>query len=413
MKKISEGIKGFYSFYRINLQMFIRYLFWRGDLLMGKNPLNRQVDLDWIRVIATLIVFLYHISMFFNPFPWHVKNGAINDSYILIFSLLVGTWIMPIFFAISGITTYHALQRRIGKEFVKERLVRLGIPLVFGVLVLTPPQVYIERITHQQFEGSFLSFFPHFFNGLYLEINGTGNFAFFGLHLWYLLVLLVFSLTLLPVFGKVKASKKFNFKRYLWLSFILLIVAAYLEIVNLGGWGIPFYLIIYCIGYIYFSQDPFKEFIRKNKLIIGVITFISSSLYIIGFMNGMAEKEGIVSLVFTYIKVLNSWNWLLFIFYLGDKYFVNRKNGLKYLSQASMPFYILHQPIIVGIGFYLIKLSWNTPSKILLLILGSFFIIMLIYQFAIKPISVLRILFGIKGKSKKGNKNSTISVSGK
>lgn len=392
--------------------MLGKFYYLRGVLLVGKDPLNRQVDLDWIRVIATLIVFFYHISMFFNPFPWHVKNSTINESYILVFSLLVGTWIMPIFFAISGITTYHALQRRSGKEFVKERLIRLGIPLVFGVFVLTPPQVYIERLTHYQFEGPFTSFIPSYFNGLYLEINGTGNFAFFGLHLWYLLVLLVFSIILLPVFAKLTASTSFNYKHYLLLSFILLIVTVFVEIVNLGGWGLPYYLIIYCIGYIYFSQHPFKEFIRKNKLVIGVVTVISSCLYIIGFMNGISEKGDFVSLIFTYIKVQNSWNWLLLIFYLGDKYLATPKKGLKYLSQASMPFYVLHQPIIVGFGFYLYQLSWNTPSKLFILSLGSFFIIMLIYQFIIRHISILRVLFGIKGKSKKANKDSSISVSG-
>lgn len=377
---------------------------------MGKDPVNRQVDLDWIRVIATLIVFLYHISMFFNPFPWHVKNSTIDQSYILVFSLLVGTWIMPIFFAISGITTYHALQKRSGKEFVKERLIRLGIPLVFGVIVLTPPQVFIERLTHQQFNGSFLEFFPRYFNGLYLEINGTGNFAFFGLHLWYLLVLLVFSMILLPLFSKVKASKSFNYKHYLLLSFILLIVAAFVEIVNLGGWGLPYYLIIYCIGYIYFTQNPFKEFIRKNNLLIGVVTLITSCLYIFGFMNGMAGKGDLVSLMFIYVKVQNSWNWLLFIFYLGDKYLATAKKGLKYFSQASMPFYVLHQPIIVGLGYYLYQKSWNTPSKLLILTLGSFFIIMVIYQFIIQHISVLRVVFGIKGKSKKETKDSDITT---
>jgi glucans biosynthesis protein C len=368
---------------------------------MGKIPLDRQVDLDWIRVIATLIVFLYHISMFFNPFPWHVKNGAINDSYILVFSLLVGTWIMPIFFAISGITTYHALQSRSKKEFVKERIHRLGIPLVFGVIVLTPPQVYLERLSHQQFEGSFLSFMENYFNGLYLEINGTGNFAFFGLHLWYLLVLLVFSLILLPFFAKVKVSKAFNYYHYIFLSFLLLIVAAFIEIVNLGGWGLPYYLVIYGIGYYYFSQASFIDFIRKNKHVIGVVTVVSTCLYIIGFMNGMTDKGNFVSLIFTYIKVQNSWNWLLMIFYLGDTYLATAKKGLKYLSQASMPFYVLHQPIIVGLGYYLIQLSWNTPSKFIVLLAGSFLLIMLIYHFIIQHNSLFRVLFGLKGTSKK------------
>jgi peptidoglycan/LPS O-acetylase OafA/YrhL len=385
------------------------FYYLRGGLLVGKGPLTRRVDLDWIRVIATLIVFFYHISMFFNPFPWHVKNSTINQSYILVFSLLVGTWIMPLFFAISGITTYHALQRRSGKEFGKERLIRLGIPLIFGVCLLTPPQVYIERLTHQQFEGSFVTFMPNYFNGLYLEINGAGNFAFFGLHLWYLLVLLVFSLILLPVFVKVKAAKTFNYNHYLVLTFILLIVAAFVEIVNLGGWGLSYYLIIYGIGYIYFSQNPFKEFIRKNKLVIGVVTVISSCLYIMGFMNGMAERGWLESLIFTYIKVQNSWNWLLFIFYLGDKYLATAKMGLKYLSQASMPFYVLHQPIIVGLGFYMYQQSWNTPSKLLFITVLSFIIIMLIYHFIIQHISVFRVLFGIKAYSKKVTKDVDIT----
>lgn len=376
---------------------------------MKDITINRQVDLDWIRVMATYVVFIYHISMFFNPFPWHIKNDVINESYILVFTLLTGTWIMPIFFAISGITTLHALGRRTNKEFIRERLMRLGIPLVFGVFVLTPPQVYIERLTHQQFEGSFIDFFPHYFDGLYLEINGTGNFAFVGLHLWYLLVLLIFSLLLLPVLKKVRVSNSFNNSHYLLLPLILFIVAAFFEVVNLGGWGLPYYLVIFILGYIYFSQISFKNFIRKNAKMISVITFITSFLYIYLYMDGILEKGLLASLIFISIKVMNSWNWLLLIFFLGDKFLAAPKKGLNYLSQASMPFYVLHQPIIVGIGFYLYQLSWNSASKLLFLTVFSFIVIMLIYHFIIQHIPILRIVFGLKGKSKNIKKVSSIS----
>ena len=63
---------------------------------------------------------------------------------------------MPIFFAVSGISSYQALQKRSGKQYVKERVARLGIPLIFGVMILTPPQIYMERVSHGQFSGSFL-----------------------------------------------------------------------------------------------------------------------------------------------------------------------------------------------------------------------------------------------------------------
>ncbi|WP_442599671.1 acyltransferase family protein [Neobacillus sp. D3-1R] len=369
---------------------------------MKDHTLNRQVDLDWIRVIATVMVFLYHCSMFFNPFDWHVKNNVINTSYILVFTLLVGTWIMPIFFAISGITTFHALKKRNMKGFVKERCLRLGIPLLFGVFVLTPPQVYIERITNQQFRGTFFEFFPHYFDGVYLEFYGTGNFAFFGLHLWYLLVLLIFSLLSLPILTKIKVADKFSLTHYVLFSFILFILSVFVEIVNLGGWGLPFYFVIYLVGYIYFSQDSFRNFYRKNGLWIGFIALLTSVLYIYWFLKGMPKNGTLLSLCFTYLKVLNGWNWLIFIFYLGNKYLAAPKKGLKYVSQASMPFYVLHQPIIVSLGFYLYQQSWNIPSKLLFLCFVSFGIIMFLYHFVIQRVYILRVLFGLKGTSHKG-----------
>lgn len=91
--------------------------------------LSRQYDIDWIRVLATMGVFLYHCSMFFNPFPWHVKNNQLDSSSILVFSLFVGAWIMPIFFAISGINVSYALKKRQTSNYLKERLIRLGYPL--------------------------------------------------------------------------------------------------------------------------------------------------------------------------------------------------------------------------------------------------------------------------------------------
>ena len=137
----------------------------------------RQTDLDWIRIIATLVVVLYHCSMFFNPLPWHVKNNSINNTCIFAYTNLVVNWMMPVFFAVSGISAYYSLKKRDSKIFLKERFLRLGIPLVFGVFLLSPPQVYMEKSSHHQFNGSLLDFLPHVFDGIYLDIGGKGNFG--------------------------------------------------------------------------------------------------------------------------------------------------------------------------------------------------------------------------------------------
>lgn len=234
-----------------------------------EKRLTRHIDLDWIKVLATLVVFLYHCSMFFNSFDWHIKNNSIDRAYVEFFSLLVGNWIMPVFFVLSGMATYYALKRRDLKSFIKERLLRLGLPLILGIFLLSPPQVYIERITNHQFKGSFLDFFPHYFEGLYLEIGGTGNFAFFGHHLWYLLMLLVFSVITLPFFLKTKrtaAAKQFSILHYLFIPIPLAIAALTINnVVNLASWGMIFFLLLYLIGFYFFCQRSITGVCAQNR----------------------------------------------------------------------------------------------------------------------------------------------------
>jgi glucan biosynthesis protein C len=361
-------------------------------------PLNRQYDLDWIRVLAMLAVFLYHCSMFFNPFPWHVKNNELDSSGILVFSLFVGSWLMPIFFAVSGISVVYTFQRRTAKTYIRERLLRLGVPLVFGVFILTPPQVFIERITHHQFRGSLLEFLPHYFDGVYLEIGGTGNFAFFGLHLWFLLVLLIFSFLTLPLFKKVGRKNEFGIFHFFALPLLMFIIGP-IKTVNLGGWDILFYLLIFIYGYYFFSNEAFKPTIQKTYKIHFSIALLSSIIFIVWYMIAPPHPGTIGDVGFYAIHTLNCWSWLLCIFYLANKFLSSSNRFLKYGSEASMPFYVLHQPVIVLFGFLIHDLSWPISVKLLFLVSISFMVIMLCYHYVIRRINVLRFLFGIKSKN--------------
>ncbi|WP_066298575.1 acyltransferase family protein [Bacillus sp. FJAT-29937] len=363
--------------------------------------LLRHYDLDWIKVLAMFIVFLYHCSMFFNSFEWHIKNNIINHSYIEFFSLLVGNWIMPIFFVISGIATFHALKKRNTQSFIKERLLRLGIPLLLGVFLLSPPQVYIERIANYQFEGTYLQFYPHYFDGLYLEIGGTGNFAFFGHHLWYLLELLLFSIITLPFFLMIRKNigkRVFGYSHYILMPIPLIAAALTTNtIVNLASWGIIFYLILYVYGYYFFAREGLREFVRKVGVLAGWLSVLSTAGYIFWVVySGFPMNVSFNWVIFIIIRVILVWNVLFFILYLGDKYLNVTNGALKYTSAASMPFYVLHQPIIIIIGFFIYNLEWEVPVKAMFLVPTSFMIIMILYHFIIRRINFLRVLFGLK-----------------
>lgn len=364
---------------------------------------QRRHDLDWIRVLATLAVFLYHCSMFFNPYPWHVKNNVINTTYIYAFSLFLSNWIMPVFFAVSGISVSYALQKRTGTSFLKERLARLGIPLLLGAFILSPPQVYMQRVSHHQFSGSFLQFLPHYFDGVYVDIDGTGNFAFEGLHLWYLLVLLLFSLITLPFILRKRQSaemRSFTWKHYFLLLLPFFVLAVALNgFVNVGGWGLCVYLCLYLYGSSFFKTDRARNFIKNNGVTTGILAIVSSIGFVVWGLYGFPANGTLASLFFTLTRVFNVWNWLLFIFYLGEKYLMRSNRVLKYTSAASMPFYVIHQPVIVTLAFLLYTLDWAVPVKLVLLVPSAFLIIMVLYHFLIQRFDWLRVLFGMRKKS--------------
>ncbi|WP_069188005.1 acyltransferase family protein [Bacillus sp. FJAT-27251] len=365
---------------------------------MELNSVGRRHDLDWIRVLATVAVFLYHCLMFFNPFPWHVKNNDTDSEIMLMLSLFIGLWVMPIFFAVSGISVQHALAKRQGPAYLKERLKRLGVPLIFGVFVLTPPQIYIERLALHQFGGSFIEFYPHFFKGFYLEIGGEGNFAFFGLHLWYLLVLLVFSFLTLPLFKKVKMSLNFNMVHFLVLP-TLLMATGFVRTQNLGGWDLVFYLIIFIYGYFFFSHQAFAAALEKTIKFHAITAVIASLLYISWFIVNFPQA-GIQAYMFYMVSVIGSWSLILCIFFLAGKYLFFSNRTLQYANEAALPFYILHQPVIVIFGFFIAHLPLPVYIKLLFMMAVSISVILLSYHFIIRQSNMLRFLFGIKAMKK-------------
>jgi peptidoglycan/LPS O-acetylase OafA/YrhL len=63
--------------------------------------LERRYDLDWLRIIAIFLVFIYHCTRLFDGQDWHIKNNVVDRYMIGYFSFLTGIG-MPLFFMIAG-----------------------------------------------------------------------------------------------------------------------------------------------------------------------------------------------------------------------------------------------------------------------------------------------------------------------
>ena len=369
---------------------------------------ERSYDIDWLRVLAMLMVFLFHCARFFNYEDWHVKNNQL-DFGMSVFVGVVNQWIMPLFFMLSAISAYYALDYRNNRLYINERFKRLVIPLVFGIFVIVPPQVYIERVTHSQFAGSFVQFYPHYFNGLYAF---GGNFAWMGIHLWYLEFLFIFSLLTLPLFRYLRketirtyiSRMAVSFKKP-GIIFTLAFPLAFIEMLvnlqphgigirNFGGWSLLTYLVFFVLGYLIASDLQFRVSIERHRkigLLLGVFTTIS------GFFLLEAGYSSFTS-SFAFLRAFNSWFWLVAILGFGSKYLNFNNKLLKYSNEAVLPFYILHQTIIVIVGYYIANWDAGIIVKFLIISMVSFVLIIALYDMLVKRVKLLRFFFGMNSK---------------
>lgn len=378
------------------------------------NKSFRRYDIDWIRVLAFDILILYHVGLFFVPWHYHINNNETVDwmSYPMFF---IHQWRIPILFVISGMGTSFALTNKTGGGYIKERFTRLFIPLIVGILVVVSPQVYIERFTQGKATGSFFEFFPSFFDGVYPE----GNFSWH--HLWFLPYLLLMSVLFTPLFLRLKndnnkvvilLSKIFD--RSPWSLFIFSIPLLIVEILLrssfpithtlLGDWyALTSYSILFISGFILISiGNSFWKAIDKIKrytLIFGVIFFLI-------LLSQWDNVEG--NIFMSIIRVLNMWCWILTVFAYSSKYLNKESKVLRYRNQAVYPFYILHQTIILFIGYLLMDNSLHYMWKFIIMVIGTFGSSWLIFEFLIKRIKIIRPLFGMK-VTKSSNTSSSPS----
>ena len=102
---------------------------------LGQESKARRYDIDWLRVLGIGTVFLFHCGKLFDQDYWHVKNAEISQFATIAISS-VAQWLMPLFFVLSGISTYCSLNRQAPGQFVVARIKRLVIPLVFGTFIV-------------------------------------------------------------------------------------------------------------------------------------------------------------------------------------------------------------------------------------------------------------------------------------
>jgi glucan biosynthesis protein C len=384
---------------------------------------ERWYWLDWLRVLAMGAIFLFHSSAPFSYFPWDVMNPTPNLGFT-VFGLFILGWVMPLFFVISGISVCFSLTSRSVSQFARERLERLVIPFVLvGLLVVLPVDVYYRVVSAGIFTGDFVHFYfgPYFTKFFPFDLNFSPTYfadSNQGIYLWYLFWLFVFSLITVHFFKWL--AKQENRKRLSKLNAVcnrrggILLLAVPVILVNIaavppffvfptvyGGWKLPTYFMFFVTAYVMACNPQFEESVEKSRMLALLLGILTSFLAIGALLIAEADPSGMSShyLSVSTLWALNGWCWVTALLGFGRKHLSFNHKFLQPSNELVLPFYILHQSVIVAIAFYVVALNLITIEKFLLIVLVSFPIIAALL-YPVSKINVLRFLFGMRMKTR-------------
>lgn len=370
--------------------------------------------LDWLRVLATLGVFIFHSVRPFDHLGWSINNSE-KSIFATIFIVFLYPWGMPLFFMMSGAGTFFALKRRSYRQYVVERVQRLLIPYVVGSILLTPVQGYFEAIHKNLWSGTFIEFLSSgvvlkLFAVRFIDVGwGPRVFGAWGYHLWFLGFLFLYSLMAIPVFGWLRSEKGSRFTEVMVklvskrMGVIIFVIPLALIQIGLNpifpaqnDWADFFFQFLFFIyGYILFSDERIRETLKKD-LVIGLILSIASSVLVLStiaseFTDSISTSERFIDILIRWgVFSINSWFWIVSMIIIGMRYLDQDTKLLKYCKVAILPFYLVHHPVIIALSFYVVQWNTSTVIKILCVMGGSFLITLGIFELIIKRIKPIR-----------------------
>jgi glucan biosynthesis protein C len=368
---------------------------------------SRRHDLDVLRVGAFFLLILYHIGMLYAPWWWHVKSHHMVTALTWPMGLL-NPWRLTLLFVISGIATRFMGQAmagqtdKVGKQLAGERSLRLLVPLMFGILVIVPPQSWVQMTELKLFQGNFWDFYRRYLSAdqSFGVVLPTYNHLWFVAYLWLYTMAAALIWPLLPWLDRLLAKALSG--PGLWLfpaaSFGLLRVSLYpahpeTNIVWDDLYAHLHYGLAFALGLglanLPQAWDRLAQYRHRSA---GLALVICAFCVPLGFnlANGVP-----VSALSNMARSVYAWFVIAALFGYARQHITHGNKTLTVLTEAVFPFYIIHQTAIVLIGYALKPLDLPLAAEVLLVISVTGLSCLAAYGLA-RALPILRLPLGLK-----------------
>ena len=363
------------------------------------RELERRHDIDWLRVLAVLLLVPFHSALIFSLAPGDIVyvKDQVESPVLIQFAYFVHLWHMPLLFMLAGASTWLALRFRTAGKYLEERFTRLVIPLVFAVTMLVPLMLYVQFWGKPGF--SFWQFYVRFISLDLSDLSGYSG-TFTPSYLWFVLFLFVFSAVALPLFlylrresGRRLIGKLATFFERRGMIFVLALpLAIAVVLVDIGGKAPLLDLTLFIYGYVWAADARFQDIVDRHRisaLVLGVIFTVA--FHVLASVGG---NRVLIHILYYFSR----WCWLIAILGFGRRWLSRGSRLLGYLSEASYPFYILHMPINTIVGYFVIQWPVGIAIKYLVINVVTILATYTVYEVLVKRTQVTRFLFGMKPK---------------
>lgn len=390
------------------------------------HPAQRLVFLDWLRILAFAVLVLYHVGMYYVGWDWHVKSPFAGPG-LEPWMRLSSPWRMDLLFLVSGAATSFMLARGGATgALLGARARRILLPLLFGMLVVVPPQSWLEVVHKLGYSGNYADF-------MRLYLGGYGGFCFAPgkclvlptwNHLWFLPYLFVYTLLLWALLRRSPAlldqlaaslpgwlgGARLLLWPVLLLALTRLLLARRFPVTHalVDDWfaHVQFFA-MFLLGAVLArapSVWPHMVACRWPALVLALAGWAGMVLG----QPAAAGSEAVLAWLRPLFYSVQQWGAIVAALGIARRY-LNRDNALRrYLTDAVFPLYILHQTVIVLLAQAM--LAWQLPAAAegVVLVLATWVLCLLAYE-GIRRLPWARPLFGLRAHERAAHLPAVLS----
>jgi len=357
----------------------------------------RKHFIDNIRWLCILMLFPFHIFRIYTSFMEGFYVEGANVVGTTAFIVATAPWFMPLLFVLAGISSAYALNRKTSGAYVKERVNKLLIPLIAGLLLVVPAQTYFAERFHNGYTGGYFAQYILFFTGPTDLTGYRGGFT--PAHLWFIFYLFVISLIALPIMVWYQKSKRklSPEKISLWILPLFCVIPLLMSPILDLGESLGRYFAYFMLGYFLLAKDGLIEKLDRRRIPLLLTSLTLMAFYVGMWLLSLHDTVAVPMLFFDVFAGIYGWIAILTILGLGHRYLNFRNRGTDYLSASSFPVYVFHQTWIIVVGYYILQIIDNVPLQMGLILMSSVLLTYGTYELC-RRIPGVRFLFGIKAR---------------